>query len=287
MRTGADIRFSAVATASEGPMVTTSLVGRALEVPSLSLPCALALHDKFLQKQLVAQAGVPTATAGIVHYSDADMVAVDEYPVVIKPFTDAGPRGTAVIRTRNDLRTFVSAAKAEGAPGPWLVEEYVEGDAVHIDGVIREGELMFISVGRYLDKPIDITHGDLYGSVLLDPQHNEQIYSAARVMVTRSLHALGHRDGVFHLEAFLQANQLMFGECSGRVSGGQIPDVIQQKFGVDLHDEWARCVLGTSSGMHDRASSDQSYGWMHLSAPAGTLSARSTGELSCCRALWR
>lgn len=263
--------FSVVTTADEFPMVTTSLVARTLGLKSLSLPRTLALRDKFHQKQLIAEAGIRTANTRVAHDIRNPPFMAEQYPVIIKPFAEAGTHGTSLVRTKNELQEFANAALASDNPGPWLLEEYIEGDEFHIDGVVRDGQLVFFSLSRYLNNPLNIRNGGFNGSVVLDPLDYEDLYAEARDIAVRALRALDHRDGVCHLEVFRQENRFVFGECAGRVGGGRMAQVIRHKFGVDMHDEWARSVLGIPTGTGQRHRDDRSYGWMHLPAPPGRL----------------
>jgi formate-dependent phosphoribosylglycinamide formyltransferase (GAR transformylase) len=67
------------------------------------------------------------------------------------------------------------------------------------------------------------------GTVLLEPSGHADLYAQAQDLVSRALAALGHTNGVFHLEAFRQGDRLVFSECAGRTSGGMVREKLQEK----------------------------------------------------------
>lgn len=270
-----------VTTGNEFPIVTTSVVGGALGLRSLPLARTLPLRDKFLQKNLMKDFGIPAAEARIIYdVSEPSFSSfMDERPpIIVKPFADAGTRGTSLVRSRGELLEFIDAAIVDGTRGPWLLEEYIEGDEYHIDGAVRNGRVLFFGLSHYLDNPINVRSGGLFGSFVLDPYEAPELYREAQDLTTQVMHALNHRDGVFHLEVFRRGDRFIFGECAGRVGGGLIAEVIDRKFGVDLHDEWARSVLDIPSTIKTEYVAEQHYGWIHLPAPPGRLVSLPTAE---------
>jgi biotin carboxylase len=266
-----------VCSADEFPLVTASTVGQALGCRAWPVPLALALRDKFVQKELIRAAGIPVAQAHHVDYlSDLDQVPFDG-PYVVKPFDEAGVRRTALVRDTEQALLFARRSGAQDL-GPWLVESFVTGSELHVDGVVRAGEPQLVGVSRYLNNVMDFRNGGLVGSTLLDPSEFPELYGRVTETTTRALVALGHRDGVFHLELFEQESALVFGECAGRVGGGRVDTVCQLKFGVDLHEEWARAVLDLPSVTAEAKRDERSFGWLHLPAVAGRVTAMPSAQ---------
>ncbi|WP_392672578.1 ATP-grasp domain-containing protein [Streptomyces sp. LN785] len=264
-----------VCTADEFPVVTASAVGEALGCRSWPMPRALALRDKFVQKQLVRRAGIRVAQAYFVERM-ADLAQVPfPLPYVVKPFDEAGSRRTTVVRTAEEAARLQGGAED---PGPWLVESFVPGGELHVDGVVRDGELQMISVSRYLNNVVDFRTGGLVGSTVLDRDTHAALHTAVTDIADRSLRALGHHDGVFHLEVFEQEEGLVFGECAGRVGGARVDTVVRLKYGVDLYDEWARAVLAIPTAVAAATRDERTFGWLHLPAVAGRVTSMPSVE---------
>jgi L-amino acid ligase C-terminal domain 2 len=272
-----DVRdFEFVCTEYEECIVPAALLAQAYGRSGLPVPTAVALRDKFVQKRHVQNAGLPVAQCEIVtkieDLRDIEMII----PFVVKPLAGAGTRLTYAVADQESLESTARSIASSGRPGPWLVEEFMSGAELHIDGVVRDGTVRFLAVSRYLQNVINIRSGGVVGSLVLDPQANPDLYDRARELTAASLEAIGHSDGVFHLEAFQQGDRLVFSECAGRIGGGMVWETTIAKFGVDLYDEWARAVLGRPSGIAagghaQRRPDGRPLGWIHLPARPGRV----------------
>ncbi len=265
--------FALICAAHEFTMVaaaTLAVLGGT--TASLPVPVAVALRDKFVQKTRVRAVGVPTADFEVADAPGAVKEAVDRlggFPVIVKPTAGAGALDT----TRLDCAARAEEWAAGAAAVPWLVESYVSGAEVHIDGVVRDGSVHFLSAARYLTNLIELHDGAaVVGSVVIHPDAEPQLYARAADLTRTALPALGHTDGVFHLEAFEQPDgTLVFGECAGRVGGGRVDHMIERMFGIDLHQQWVTAALKLPADPVPRTVQPGSFGWVHLAAPAGRI----------------
>ena len=272
--------FDAVSPANELELVAASLLGAAIGAPGLPYPAALAVRDKYVQKTLVRAAGVPVTECRVLESFEGGVLApFGDAPVVIKPLAGAGAANTFLVSGEEELAALPIAA---GSPGLWLAERFVDGPELHLDGVIRQGELLDVAVSRYLHNVIRIKAGQETGSVGLRPDRFPELYVAAGDLIRRVARALSYPDGVFHAEAFLQPDgSLIFSELGGRVGGGGISVVWRDVRGVDIHEEWARCVLGLPSAVpsEPRRTAGTS-GWINLRGrPGRVLAAPKVAEL--------
>ncbi|MCT9089955.1 ATP-grasp domain-containing protein [Streptomyces sp. ASQP_92] len=258
--------FAAIHTMREFALVTAALLAAHGDTRGLPVDTAVALRDKYVQKRLVRDAGLPTAACHVVDRLDDLLGDTPPLPFVVKPLAGAGTYNTHAVRTRAQLEALT--AEGEGLQGPWLVEEFIDGRELHIDGIVREGDLTFLAVSRYLNNVIDIKTGGLVGSVTLHPRTEAACYQQARSLTRDALAALRLRDGVFHLEAFQRDGELVFSECAGRIGGGVVQDTLIHAFGTDLLAEWARTITGQPSSPTPEPHS-RNHGWVHLQAEAG------------------
>jgi hypothetical protein len=116
-----------------------------------------------------------------------------------------------------------------------VVEEFAEGEEWFADGVVSDGRVRFVSLGRYAKNCLAaVTDHSPVRTFCLDPVTDKALYDIAIPMVTRALAALGLGYGVFHMEMFYDGSRLAFSECAARRAGGPISDQVRHKFGVDL-----------------------------------------------------
>lgn len=230
---------------------------------------ALALRDKDLQKRRIRAAGIPVADSRpIVHARE--LRAFPHQRGVLKPLANSATRGVHAWHDDNERIALARRLEESGALGPWLAEEWVDGAELHVDGVVRGGQVLFTSVGRYVQNVLAIRDGGIVASVMEHPAHRADLYDRAHAVAEQAMKALGHHDGVFHMEVFEQGDRLVFGECGGRVPGGSFDEMIRLQHGVDLHEEWARAVLGLAPTAAP-APAEQWYGDVFLAVDAGTL----------------
>lgn len=254
--------FDTVATGSEFPLVCAAVVGAALGVRSMSIDTARLLRDKAAQKNAVRRAGVPVARSWI--FMRGEQLPKLDYPVVVKPPAGAGAENTVVVSSPDEL------ARACVGDLTWLIESFVSGAEMQIDGVVRGGAVIMLTVSRYLSNLIHIHDGQITGAIVVPRDSETPLYVAAEDLVSRSLRALGHTDGVFHIEAFETADGLVFSECGGRVSGGGNDEAIRLHTGVDIHEQWARAAIGVPANLSTVISSNI-FGDVQLPAPAGRI----------------
>lgn len=259
--------FDVMCSGSEFSLVTASVLGALGGVRAMPVASSMKLRDKFLQKEAIRAAGIPTADCWVLGPGDAIDSPFPESGVVIKPLSGAGAANTRRFTSLDEFRI----ARMNDTARHVLVESYVSGWEVQIDGVVRDGTVEELIVSRYLQNLIEVHAGGLVGAIALHPRDHDALYSNARALVVAALAALGHRDGVFHLEAFVGDGGLVFGECAGRVSGGMSDRVIQRMFGVDLHGEWACAALDSPRPGRDREEVEQSFGDVYLVASPGIV----------------
>ncbi|MEU8348330.1 hypothetical protein [Streptomyces sp. NPDC048845] len=259
--------FDVVCSQAEFTLVNTAVLGGARS--GTTPEDALALRDKDLQKRRIRSAGLPVADfRHLVHARQ--LTGFPHTRGVLKPLASSGTRGVRSWQSAEERAGVARDTERSGATGPWLAEEWIDGAELHVDGVVRGGQVVFVSVGRYLQNVLAIRQGGIVASVVRHPAHHKQLYARAREFAERAMKALGHHDGVFHMEVFDQGDRLVFGECGGRIPGGSFDEMIRRQHGVDLHGEWARAVLG----LPPAARPDPVAGWVgdvFLATAAGVV----------------
>ncbi|AXE88799.1 hypothetical protein [Streptomyces sp. Go-475] len=145
---------------------------------------------------------------------------------VVKPRQGASSEGVAVYAT---AREALSAYRRLDNPREHQLEEYVEGDILHADGLVSDGELVHLVVSRYITKPVDFVTGTPLGSYQL-PYDETHFAFAARVVK-----ALGITEGCLHLEMFeTPEGDLVFLEVANRVGGAGVITAHERHSGVHL-----------------------------------------------------
>ncbi|MFI8810456.1 MULTISPECIES: acetyl-CoA carboxylase biotin carboxylase subunit family protein [unclassified Streptomyces] len=268
--------FDAVHTSDEYSMVTAGMVARQLGVPGLDPETAVRFRDKSLQKAAVHGAGLPAARCVVIEdvYSVSGLPELPFAPAVLKPVAGAATALTTSVRSIGELRARSEEYRRNRTgQRTFVLEEHVVGDEWFVDGLVFEGELLFLAVGAYGDpcltaiesgRPLWLRH--------FDPSEESRVYEKARGLVGPALDALGLRDGAFHMELFHDgpSGTLTFGECAARRGGALVHEQVQAKFGVNIAECAVQIALGRRPEIDGKVSPDV-FGGCYLPGRAGTL----------------
>ncbi|MFD5485773.1 acetyl-CoA carboxylase biotin carboxylase subunit family protein [Streptomyces virginiae] len=251
-REGLDsLPYKGVCPGGEDAVVVAAVIAQALGIAGLPVETAVRARDKWLQKERLQAAGHHTAACAVipdiedVHFGVATLPDVG-FPAVLKPIDGVGTSCTRVVQNSAELSRSVQDLATGSGRRTFVVESFVPGEEWEIDGVVRDGELIFCSIGVYPHPVWHIQQGTPVRIVLLDHEQDSEQYALVRPFLEESLSGLGITNGVFHLEAFHQpeGNRLVFSECAVRPGGGLIPETVHAKFGVNLGEEHLRAWCG-------------------------------------------
>jgi hypothetical protein len=143
-----------------------------------------------------------------------------------------------VLDNEEELRTFLRTGpfSDRGRTYPWLVEAFQIGEQYRVDGVCRDGRVVFSAVAVCVNTHLDFLDGGHMGSVMLpaESEDAQTIVELARAVLEDGLPAF---DGAFHLEAFLTPEGPVFSEVGSRIGGGSIPEEVELSYGINLVEE--------------------------------------------------
>jgi biotin carboxylase len=193
-----------VAVDDEG-VQTAALAAEALGLVHNAPEAVAATRDKLAMRRLLAAAGVPQPD-----FAAADLGEVPEaatrlgYPVVVKPTGLSASRGViridgAVDAARAEARIRAILGTAGHDPDkPLLVERYVPGDEVVIEGLLIEGELQVLAV---IDKPDPLEGPFFEETMFVTPSRlPDQIQQEAVALAADAAAAIGLTTGPVHAE---------------------------------------------------------------------------------------
>ncbi|WP_246440711.1 ATP-grasp domain-containing protein [Saccharothrix tamanrassetensis] len=198
------------------------------------------LRDKGRTRAALDVAGVAQPRSIPVKTVD-DAVAAAEvvgYPAILKPRGLGASLGVVKVADEAQLRAnFGFTQKAEGpepvvfdTDQPILVEEFVSGEEISVDSVVRDGEVTPLFIGRkvvgYPPYAEEVGHFvDAADPLLADP--------ALLKALQRTHEALGFTDGITHSEFMLTASGPKVIEVNGRLGGDMIPFLGSLATGID------------------------------------------------------
>ena len=219
----------AAVVAADTPMLTLAAeVAARMGLPHNPVAAVAAAADKAVQRRLWAAARIaqpafrlvpPAAVPEVVERAAVERAAVERAaaevgcPCVVKAISLSASQGVlraddtaAAVAAAGRIRLVLAAAGRAG-PEPLLVEEYVPGPELSIDGLLTAGAL---TVTAIFDKPWTPDGPTFEETLLITPSRRpEPVLAEAVSTAGRAARALGLTHGPIHAE-------LRIGERAGR-----------------------------------------------------------------------
>ena len=205
--------------------VVAAAIAEALGLRGNPVAAAAAARDKHQQRQLLATAGVAVPRYELLTIAaDPEKVASGvSYPCVLKPLRLSASRG--VIRSDTQAE-FVAAferikriLEQTGCGRSLLVEEFVPGREVAVEGLVTHGALHVLAL---FDKPDPLDGPFFEETIYVTPSRlartaQQEIAACAQAAVD----ALGLRDGPIHAEVRHNDRGAWLIELAARPIGGR------------------------------------------------------------------
>lgn len=149
-------------------------------------------------------------------------------PFIIKPISSSGAFGISLVNSKDEYKDVVKNDSHE-----YIANEYIDGKLYHCDVQFYSGELIFSSVGEYLNPLFEFTKGKNIGSFILS-----QDEAMSREVVDFSLKCLDGLEiiptGSYHIEVFCKEGELIFLEAANRPPGGLLIELHKNTSCVNL-----------------------------------------------------
>ena len=213
-------------------VVIATAINEGLGAATNPLSGAVAARDKWVQRQTVSQAGVHVPSCAL-HRLDEPAAARDagiRYPCVIKPLRLSASRGViraddavSFVAAHRRLRTIVESCGEEA--GQYLVEDFVPGYEVALEGLLVGGRLIVLAL---FDKP-DPLDGPFFEETIYvtpsrHPAHEQQaLVDCARAAAS----AIGLHEGPIHAELRWNDRGPWLIELAARSIGGRCSAVLR------------------------------------------------------------
>lgn len=207
--------------------------------------------DKFSQRQLLAEAGVPIPAYHVAaNVKEIESSAAEiGLPVVLKPVVGTGSYGVRLCRDVQELvehATYLFGGKHLWRSSPRiLIEEFVEGPYYCAETMGHE--IVGIAAAKFDHPPYFSFREFTHPAPLRDDEHQH----LADISL-RCLRALGLGWGPTNVE-FRWANRgPVVIEVNPRLGGGAGPRVVQLAYGIDLIAEHIKLAIGEELDLRRR-----------------------------------
>lgn len=243
--------LAAVLALDDSGSLLAAQAAQALGLPHNAPEAAEAARDKSLMRELMARAGLPIPAFQRCSTAD-DFTQLAEtlpYPCVLKPTRLNGSRGVMRADTPAEfvaraqrLTRLLAHVYGDNEPKPFLVESFIPGFEVALEGMLDKGKLHLLALfdkpdpldGPFFEETIYVTPSRLPAAV------QEDIVACAE----RAARALGLRSGPLHGELRVNEQGPWVVEVAARSIGGQCSRTLRFTGDASLEELILRQALG-------------------------------------------
>jgi biotin carboxylase len=234
--------------------VAAAAINEGLGRPGNPVAAAAAARDKREQRVRCAAAGVPVPAFAVHALDGPDPARPPRFPCVVKPLRLAASRGViraddpaaldAALQRVRRILADPALPDCGDAGGQVLLEEFVPGPEVALEGLLRDGRLHVLAL---FDKPDPLEGPFFEESIYVTPS---RLPAAAQrdvaAIAQAACAALGLREGAVHAELRVAAQGVRLIEIAARPIGGRCSAAL--RFGaqgdVSLEEIICRHALG-------------------------------------------
>lgn len=217
--------IDAIVPVDDAGVVIAALASKLLGLPHNPPEAAAITRDKEAMRLALSRGEVPQPSFAAVGpgQSPAQAAAGLGFPLVVKPLSLSGSRGVIKVESDDRLEPVIErvldiAKEAGETGGRVLLEEFVPGPEVAVEGMVWSGVLEILAIfdkpehpdGPYFEETIYVTPS------LLDPAIQNEIARVTQAAIT----AIGLREGPIHAELRINDGKPSVIEVAGRSIGG-------------------------------------------------------------------
>lgn len=271
-RAARELNAQAIVALDDSATLVASQASNLVALPHNHPDAALAARDKLVMREALARAGAPTPWF-IPLLLDGDLQSVLEqvaYPCVVKPTRLSGSRGVIRANDERELRDaydrltrILRAEQATDDQPQILIEQYLPGEEVAVEGILAAGELTVLAV---FDKPDPLVGPFFEETIYITPsRHSASLQERIHHRTAEAAAALGIHQGPVHAELRLNGDDARVIEIAGRSIGGMCSTILEFGAGQSLEELILRNAVGES--LHDAALREGAAGVMMIPIP--------------------
>ena len=256
--------LDAVLAVDDQGLMVAAAASEHLGMPHNPTDAVAATRDKGALRARLAASSVPQPDHRLVMPGGRISAAAAEigYPCVVKPVSRSGSQG--VIRVDDGAQAVAAEDRIRsivGASEPLLVELFVPGAEVAVEGLLAGGTLEVLAV---FDKPDPLDGPFFEETIYVTPSRQPPLVLAAlEATVASAAAALGLREGPVHAELRIgPAGELTVLEIAARSIGGLCARALRFEAGVSLEEVVIRHAVG--AGLDGLSRETQASGVMML-----------------------
>jgi biotin carboxylase len=203
------------------------------------------LNNKYIMRKLLKKNNISTIQYEYVNNLDEIEGKAKQigYPLILKPTNMSGSRGVYFCKGEEDIIKFKEYINQYEYNGPFLIEEYLQGNEVSVEAISVNGNHCIVGVTDKLKTPLPyfIEMGHIHPS-----QINDELKEQVSNLVINFLNVTGYEFGPSHTEVILTEQGPKIVESQARLGGDQIPLLVELATGIDMEAAIFQLLKGES-----------------------------------------
>ena len=244
-----EVEAEAVATmGSDQAVLPTARLAERLDLPGLPVRTAEIVADKRRMRAAFEAAGVLSPKGREISREDAaEALAEIGVPAVVKPVDGSGQRGVTEVRSAEELPAALERALGASRTGAAVLERFLEGDELTVNGFLLDGEYFPMSVTQRLlhpPPPLGVCIAHRYPSGLSE-ERERGLFALAH----QASRAVGIETGPSYVQLRVDGDETGVIEVGARLGGGKDAELAKLVTGFDaIRAETLRALGGLTPG---------------------------------------
>lgn len=136
---------------AETPVPVAAYVAETLGLPGIGTNMARLFTNKFLMREKCREIGIDTVQYKLVQTKEeaAEFYQTIPSSAIMKPVDSAGSRGVVQVNSVEDIEEKFEYTKRASKSGDVIVEEFIEGKELMVDGVVFNHNYQTLTCGEY------------------------------------------------------------------------------------------------------------------------------------------
>lgn len=240
------VRVDRLEAVVEAHVMCAAKVREACGIPGTSVRTTFLCRDKPSMKEVLREAGIPTAQSLGTGDPDAARAFAKTvgYPLIVKPRDGAGASGTMRVDSDAELERALAEYRI-GRGGNAAFEEFVEGHEGFYDTITIGGRVVHEFVCHYYPNVLEAMRARWISPQFIATNRIDAApgYAEVKELGQKVIHALDIGTSATHMEWFYGPKGLKFSEIGARPPGVRAWDLYAAANDLDIYREWAAAVV--------------------------------------------
>ena len=257
---------------AETPVRTLAFVANKMGLPGIGEDKAELFTNKYLMREKCREIGIDTIKYKLVDNVNDAAKFYEQIgkPMIMKPIDSAGSRGVVKIEDVQTIYDQFDYSKDASKTGKVIIEEYIPGKELLIDGVVFNGIYQTLICGEYIKcnvPGIFLVYMGKYPAEITDNQLNE-----VNKLVKKIIEGFGLPWGRTHTEVKINDNGIWLMETAARGGGRYISSgIVPMKTDFDSCEFLLKACVGEITEIPVVRKNNKSCGYVSLFLPKGEV----------------